>query len=335
MLGLLLGMIGIDQMSGYARFTFGIVQLEDGLGIVPVAVGLFGVAEILLSASRARSVVVQQPKFKDLVPTRDELRQSVAPAARGSLLGFLIGIIPGSAHIISSFISYGLERRVSKTPERFGHGAVAGVAGPEAANNAAATGAFVPMLALGIPSSPIAAVMLVSIMIHGISPGPMMIAQQPQMFWGFVASMYVGNVVLLLLNLPLIGLFIHLLRIPYPVLYPLMLAFSIIGVYAVGQSVVDIWIMLAMGLFGYLLRKLDFDPAPLVLGLVLAPVFELSFRQALAMSGGSYGVFFARPISAGMLALAALLLLLGLRPLLTRRKDWRSRIGLDRPDSAG
>ena len=328
MLGLLLGMVGIDPMSGYARFDFGIVELTDGIGIVPVAVGLFGVSEILLSASKASAVKVQRPTLRELIPTRAEARVSIAPIARGTVLGFLVGIIPGSAHIISSFLSYGIERRISKTPELFGTGAVAGVAGPESANNSAATGAFVPLLALGVPSSPIAAVMLVSIMIHGISPGPMMIAQQPEIFWGFVAAMYIGNVVLLLLNLPLIGIFINLLRIPYPVLYPLMLAFSIIGVYSVGQNVMDIWIMLGMAVVGYALRKLEFEPAPLVLGLVLAPIFELSFRQALAMSGGDYRVFFGRPISLTMFAVAAVLLALGARPLISKAKDWRTSVGL-------
>lgn len=327
-LGLLLGTVGIDQMSGYMRFTYGVTELADGLGLIPIAVGLFGVSEILLAANEAHSVRVQQPKLRDLVPNREEVRRSVGPIARGTVLGFLIGIIPGSAHIISSFASYALERKLSKHPEEFGHGAVEGVAGPESANNSAASGAFVPMLALGIPSSPVAAVMLVSIMIHGVSPGPMMISQRPEMFWGFVASMYVGNVVLLLLNLPLIGLFINMLRIPYQILYPLMLAFCIIGVYSVEQSIVDIWVMVFMGMFGYMAKKFDYDPAPLVLGAILAPIFELSFRQALAMSGGSYTIFFTRPISATMLGLAIVLVLLALKSQLSRGRDWRASFGL-------
>jgi putative tricarboxylic transport membrane protein len=226
-LGLLLGMIGIDAMSGYTRFSYGIIELSDGVGIVPIAVGMFGLSEILLTAGQATPPPVQRPTLRQLIPSGDEMRLSVGPIARGSLIGFLIGIIPGSAHIISSFVSYGVERRMSKHPERFGNGAIEGVAGPESANNAAATGAFVPMLALGIPTGPITAVMLAAIMVHGVSPGPMLISEQPELFWGFVASMYVGNVVLLILNLPLVGLFVTLLRIPYSYLYPTILCFCI------------------------------------------------------------------------------------------------------------
>jgi putative tricarboxylic transport membrane protein len=328
-LGLLCGMVGMDVMSGYARFTGGVIELRDGLGIVPVAVGLFGISEIMLSAARAREVAVRQPRLAELVPTRAELGAAVAPIARGSVLGFLIGIIPGSAHIISSFVSYGIERRVSKTPERFGHGAVAGVAGPESANNAAASGAFVPMLALGVPSGPIPAVMLAAIMIHGVVPGPLLIAERPEIFWGFIASMYIGNVVLLILNLPLVGLFIQVLRIPYRYLYPLILTLCVLGVYAVGQSVVDVWIMIVMGLVGYAMRKLGYEPAPLVLGMVIAPQLELSFRQALALSGGSYSIFVTRPVSAVLLALAVVLLALSLRSALTQHADWRRQLGLE------
>jgi putative tricarboxylic transport membrane protein len=328
-LGLLCGMIGMDVMTGYARFTGDVIALRDGLGIVPVAVGLFGISEIILSAAKAREVAVRQPKLAELVPTRAELGAAAGPIARGSVLGFLIGIIPGSAHIISSFVAYGVERRLSRTPERFGKGAVAGVAGPESANNAAASGAFVPMLALGVPSGPIPAVMLAAIMVHGVVPGPLLIAERPEIFWGFIASMYVGNVVLLVLNLPLVGLFIQVLRVPYRYLYPLILTLCVIGVYAVGQSVVDIWIMIAMGLLGYAMRKLGYEPAPLVLGMVLAPQLELSFRQALALSGGDYSIFVVRPLSAALLALALALLALSVRAALTRRADWRQRLGLE------
>jgi putative tricarboxylic transport membrane protein len=328
--GLMLGMIGIDVMSGYTRFSFGVVELGDGVGIVPVAVGLFGVSEILLAAGGAAAPKVQQPKLRDLIPSREEFRLSVGPIARGSLLGFLIGIIPGSAHIISSFVSYGIERRISSHPERFGRGAIEGVAGPESANNAAATGAFVPMLALGIPTSPITAVMIAAIMVHGVLPGPMLIQQQPELFWGFVASMYVGNVVLLILNLPMVGLFVNLLRIPYGYLYPSILCFCILGTYAVSNSVVDVWILLAMGGIGYLLRKFGYDLAPVALGLVLAPMIELSLRQSLAMSAGDYGIFLQRPIATTMLALGVVLLLLALKPLVFKGKDWRETVGLEK-----
>src|SRR5438309_2992001 len=328
-LGLLLGMIGIDAMSGYTRFSYGIIELGDGIGIVPVAVGLFGLSEILLTAGQPTPPAIQRPTLRQLIPSKVEMKSSFGPIWRGSVIGFLIGIIPGSAHIISSFVSYGIERRVSKHPERFGNGAIEGVAGPESANNAAATGAFVPMLALGIPTGPITAVMLAAIMVHGISPGPLLITQEPQLFWGFVASMYVGNIVLLVLNLPLVGLFVNLLRIPYSYLYPAILCFCILGVYSVSNSVVDVWIMLIMGALGYVLRKTGFEPAPIALGLILAPMLELSVRQSLAMSGGSYAIFLQRPIAIAMFAIAAVLILLGLKPLLFKSKDWRDKVGLE------
>jgi putative tricarboxylic transport membrane protein len=324
--GLLLGMIGIDTMSGYTRFSFGMVELGDGVGIVPVAVGLFGISEILLMAGQADGPKVERPKFRELMPTRDELSAAVGPIARGSVLGFLIGIIPGSAHVISSFVSYGIERRLSKHPERFGHGAIEGVAGPESANNAAATGAFVPMMALGIPTGPVTAVMMAAVMVHGIAPGPTLIQQQPELFWGFVASMYVGNVVLLILNLPMVGLFVNLLRIPYSYLYPGILCFCVLGCYSVSNSVTDVWIMLIMGGVGYVLRKFGYDVAPVALGLVLAPMLELSLRQSLAMSAGDYAIFVQRPIALTMLILGGVLLLLALKPVLSRKQDWRASV---------
>jgi putative tricarboxylic transport membrane protein len=328
-LGLFFGTVGIDLMSGFFRFQYGLVELGDGIGIVPVAVGLFGVSEILLTAGQDTTPAVQKPKLKDLLPSREELRQAAGPVGRGTVLGFIIGIVPGSAHIISSFVSYALERRISKHPERFGKGAVEGVAGPESANNAAACGSFVPMLALGVPSGPIPAVMLAALMVHGIAPGPLLMEQQPALFWGFIASMYVGNLVLLVLNLPLVGLFVNLLRIPYAYLYPAILVFCVLGVYSVNSSVVDVWIMVAMGALGYVLRKFDFEVAPIVLGLVLSPMLETALRQSLAMSSGDYAIFVTRPIAAVMLAIAFILLLLSLLPLLTRAGGWRRQIGLD------
>jgi putative tricarboxylic transport membrane protein len=326
--GLLLGMVGIDQMSGYFRFAYGVVELGDGLGVVPVAVGLFGVAEILATAGQPTPPQVVKPRLRELLPSRREWRESAAPIGRGTVLGFLIGILPGSAHIISSFVSYAVERRISKHPEEFGQGAVAGVAGPESANNSATSGAMVPMLALGVPSGPIPAVMLAAMMVHGVSPGPLLIQQQPALFWGFIASMYVGNVVLLILNLPLVGLFVNILRVPYPYLYPAILVFSILGVYAVNGSVVDVWIMLIMGVLGWVLRKLDFETAPVVLGVVLAPMIELSLRQSLAMSDGRYSIFLQRPIAAGLLAVGLLLVLLNLYAFIRRGLDWRARLAL-------
>ncbi len=326
--GLLLGMIGIDPMSGFFRFSYGLVELGDGIGVVPVAVGLFGISEILATAGQPTPPEVQKPRLRDLLPSREEWHASFGPIGRGSVVGFLIGLIPGSAHIISTFVSYALERKISKHPERFGQGAIEGVAGPESANNAAVCGAFVPMLALGVPSGPVPAVMMAAMMIHGVSPGPLLIQQQPELFWGFIASMYVGNVVLLILNLPLVGLFVNLLRIPYRILYPSILLFCVLGVYAVNNSVLDIWIMAVMGLLGYLLRKFDFETAPMVLGLVLAPMLEMSLRQSLAMSRGNYLIFIERPIAGTMLLVAFALLVLGLKPLLRRGLDWRARLGL-------
>ena len=327
-LGLLLGTVGIDQMTGYMRYAYGVVELGDGLGVVPVAVGLFGVAEILATAGAPTPPAVIKPRLRDLLPSRGEWRESAWPIARGSVLGFLIGILPGSAHIIASFVSYAVEKRVSRRPQEFGHGAVAGVAGPESANNAATSGAFVPMLALGVPSGPIPAVMLAALMVHGVAPGPLLIQNQPALFWGFIASMYVGNVMLLILNLPLVGVFVNILRVPYPYLYPAILVFSILGVYAVNASVVDVWIMLVMGVLGYVLRKLDFETAPIVLGVVLAPLIELSLRQSLAMSDGRYAIFLEHRIAAALLAFGLGLVLLNLYTFARRGLDWRARMAL-------
>ena len=316
-LGLLLGMVGMDTMTGLFRFEYGLAELGDGIGIVPVAVGLFGISEILLSAGRTAKTEVRAPKLRELLPDRQEWRASAAPIGRGTLLGFVIGIIPGPGHIISSFVSYSIERRLSKHPERFGHGAIEGVAGPESANNSATSGALVPMLALGLPSGAVPAIMLAALMIHGIAPGPLLIQEQPTLFWGVIASMYVGNAVLLILNLPMVGLFVNILRVPYSYLYPALLAFATLGVYAVNNSVVDVWIMTAAGVVGYVLRKLEYEIAPIILGLVLAPMLELNFRQTLAMSAGNYSIFFNRPIAAVMLGIAAALLLLGMRSVFT------------------
>ncbi|HMF51197.1 MAG TPA: tripartite tricarboxylate transporter permease [Candidatus Saccharimonadales bacterium] len=328
-LGLLLGMIGIDPMTGFFRFSYGLVELGDGIGVVPVAVGLFGLSEILLTAGQPTAPEIKKPRLKDLLPSNEEWRASIWPIGRGTVLGFFIGIIPGSAHIIASFVSYAVEKRLSKHPERFGHGAIEGVAGPESANNSATSGAFVPMLALGVPSGPIPAVMIAAMMVHGISPGPLLISQQPELFWGFIASMYVGNVVLLILNLPLVGLFVNVLRVPYPLLYPAILVFCVLGVYAVNGSAVDIGIMTTMGALGYLLRKFDFETAPVVLGLILAPMLEMSFRQSLAMSSGRYMIFVNRPIASVMLLSGLVLLLLNLVPFLMKTVDWRQRLGID------
>ena len=331
--GLLLGTIGIDVMTGHFRYSFNIAELGDGIGIVPVAVGLFGIGEILATPSRQVTSEVARPKLRELWPSRREWQEAAMPIARGSVLGFLVGIIPGSAHVISSFMSYAVERRVSRHPEQFGHGAVAGVAGPEAANNAASTGAFVPMLALGIPTGPVTAVLIAALLIHGVPPGPTLVNDHPNVFWGFVASMYVGNLMLLALNLPLVGLFVNLLRIPYGYLYPLIIMFCVIGVYEVNHSIVDVWIMLIMGVVGYGLKKLGLDPAPLVLGLVIAPMFEMSLRQSLIMSNGNWMIFLQRPIALTLLAICALLLLLAAWAFLRKRSRLALADALEPPVS--
>ena len=324
--GVLLGTVGIDVMTGHFRYSFNIAELGDGLGIVPVAVGLFGVAEILSAPSRQVTGKVTRPRLRDLWPSREEWRGAAPAIARGSVLGFLIGIIPGSAHIISSFMSYALERRVSRKPEEFGSGAVAGVAGPESANNAASTGSFVPLLALGIPTGPVTAVLIAALLIHGVPPGPTLVNDHPNVFWGFVASMYVGNLMLLALNLPLVGVFVNLLRIPYAYLYPMIIMFCVIGVYEVNNSIVDVWIMLVMAVVGYGLKKFGLDPAPLVLGLVIAPIFEMSLRQSLIMSDHGWLIFLQRPIAVVLLAVSVALLAAAAYGSFSRRKDWRARL---------
>jgi putative tricarboxylic transport membrane protein len=303
-LGLLLGTIGIDNMTGHFRYSFDIAELGDGIGIVPVAVGLFGLGEILSTPSANVVGKVIAPKLRELFPSRLEWRQSAMPIARGSILGFLIGLTPGSAHIISSFLSYAVERRLSKHPEEFGKGA----------------------LALGLPTGPITAVLIAALMIHGVSPGPTLVNEHPDVFWGFVASMYVGNLMLLALNLPLVGIFVNVLRIPYAYLYPLVIMFCVIGVYEVSHSIVDVWIMLIMGIVGYGLRKFGLDPAPLVLGLVISPTFEMSLRQSLIMSNGNWTIFFQRPIALTLLAACAVLLVLAALSLVRSRRDWRSKL---------
>ena len=325
-LGLLIGTIGIDVMTGHFRFSFDIPELGDGIGIVPVAVGLFGLGEILSTPSRNVAANVTSPRLRELLPTRKEWQEARWPMARGSVLGFFIGIIPGSAHIISSFASYALERKIAKHPEEFGKGAVAGVAGPESANNAASTGAFVPMLALGIPTGPVIAVLMAALLIHGIPPGPTLVNDHPNLFWGFVASMYVGNLMLLALNLPLVSVFVTVLRIPYAYLYPMIIMFCVIGVYEVNNSIIDVWIMLIMGVLGYCLKKFSFDPAPLVLGLVIAPIFEMSLRQSLIMSGGSWEIFLHRPIALVLLFICAVLLGLAIYGAILARRDWRTKL---------
>jgi len=307
--GLLLGTVGLDPIEGTLRFTYGVFKLSEGFEFILVAMGLFGIGEILINVEHAIKSEVFQSKFRGLLPNREEWRAAAAPVARGSLLGFFIGVLPGGGAIISSFISYALEKKFSKYPERFGKGAIEGVAAPEAANNGAATSSFIPLLTLGIPGNASIAMIFAALLIHGVRPGPLLVTEKPEVFWGLVASMYIGNLMLLVLNLPLIGLWVKLLRVPYALLAPLILTFVIIGAYSVNNSIFDVGITIVFGFFGYLMRKFDFEPAPLVLAMILGPQLEASLRRSLIYSRGDLGIFFERPIAATLLALALIMLL--------------------------
>ncbi len=306
--GLALGTVGLDQITGEPRFTFGYLGVADGLSFTALAIGLFGLSEIFLNMENPSTIRAIHPKLADLVPRWKDLRDSAPAVGRGTIVGFIFGIIPGVSHVVSTFVSYALEKRFSRTPERFGKGAIEGVAAPETANNATTGTAMIPLLALGIPSIPATAVLLSALTIHGVQPGPLLLKDHPEVFWGLVASMYVGNVVLLMLNLPFVGVFVNLLRIPYGWLVPTILVVSIIGVYSVSFKEADIWIMVLSGGVGYMLRKCGYEMAPLLLALVLGDRLEENFRLALTMSGGSYATF-ADQASLIVLASAAGLLL--------------------------
>jgi putative tricarboxylic transport membrane protein len=315
--GLLCGVVGQDTISGRLRFTFGMRTLEDGLGLVPVIMGLFGISEVLLNLEqRQESKEIFAAPTKGLLPTREDWRRSTVPILRGSALGFFLGILPGAGAIIASFVSYAVEKRASRQPERFGTGMIEGVAGPEAANNAAAGGAFIPLLTLGIPANAVMAILLGALMIHGLQPGPLLVKQAPDVFWGFITSMYIGNAMLLVLNLPLIPMWARLLRVPYALLFPFILLFCLIGSYSVSNNVGDGIVMWVFGIVGYLMRKFGYEGAPLILAMVIGPMMEEALRQSLILSGGDFVIFVSRPISAVFILTAVVLLLL---PLLRRR----------------
>ncbi len=312
LLGLFLGTVGLDPLTATPRFTYGSITLMDGLGLVPIIMGLFGITEVLLNVERGVRQEVFKAQIKGLLPTRQQWKESAAPIARGSFLGFFLGILPGIGAIIPTFLSYALEKRISRHPERFGAGAIEGVAAPESANNAATGGSMIPLLTLGIPPNVVMAVLLGAFLVHGIQPGPLLIKEHPEIFWGVITSMYVGNVMLLVLNLPLIGLWVQLLKIPYGVLFPLILLFCIIGVYTVSTNVWDVIVMLAFGGLGYLMKKFEYEPMPLVLAFVLGRLAEESIRQSLLLSRGSVTIFLVHPIAAGFLGAALLVVLLPL-----------------------
>ncbi len=316
MVGLIVSGVGMDVISGIYRFSYFRILL-DGIGIVPTVMGLFGISEVLMNLeAEVKREIVAAP-VKNLLPTLKDWADSIWSIIRGTVLGFFLGIIPGGGSVIASFASYAIEKKVSKHPEEFGKGAIQGVAGPEAANNAAAGGAFIPLLTLGIPANPVVAILLGALIIHGLQPGPLLMSKAPDLFWGTVTSMYIGNGMLLILNLPLIGLWVQVLRVPYYLLYPLIILFCLIGSYSLENRVGDVIIMLIFGVAGYLMKKFRYEGAPLVLALVLGRMLESNFRQSLISARGDFSIFVSRPISLGFLVVAALLLII---PVITQRK---------------
>jgi putative tricarboxylic transport membrane protein len=309
LMGLALSMVGIDTISGEPRFMFGSETLSDGIGTVPSAMGLFGISEVLVNLEGPLERIIYKARIKNLLPSLEDWKRCIGPVARGSVIGFFLGLLPGGGAIISSFVSYIVEKKISKHPEEFGKGAIEGVAGPETANNAGATGTFVPLLALGIPPNAVMALLFGALMIHDVVPGPTLLTKHPEVFWGVIASMYVGNVMLLLLNLPLIGMWVKVLKIPYKVLMPLILLFCLIGCYSINNNPVELIIMVFFGLAGYILRKFNYDLAPLILAFILGPMLETSFRQSLIISGGELSIFIEKPVSAVSLIISALLLI--------------------------
>lgn len=320
--GVILGCVGQDLETGSSRFVFNIQELLDGISLAPFVMGLFGISEVFLNIEKSletRSIF--GAKIKGLLPSWQDWKDSIFPILRGSGLGFFLGTLPGGGAIISSFTSYAIEKKVSKHPERFGKGAIEGVAGPESANNSATGGALIPLLTLGIPPNPTTALLLGAFMIHGVTPGPFLILNNPELFWGIVASMYIGNIMLLVLNLPLIGMWVRVLKVPYKVLFPLILLFCLIGAYSINSSTMDIAIMLIFGVLGYLMRKFNFEGAPMVLAFILGPRLEYSLRQSLLLSDGSFLIFFTRPIAAGGMILSILLLLSCIIPAFRKKRE--------------
>lgn len=321
-LGLLAGSVGGDPVSGFQRFTFGSFTLIDGLGLVPIAMGMFGIGEVLENVGRSsKSEDIYETKIHGLLPKLQDWKDSIWPILRGTVIGFFVGILPGPSVTISTFASYAVEKKLSRHPEKFGTGVIQGVAGPESANNAATCGAFIPLVSLGIPANVTMALFMGALMIHGIQPGPLFIGQYPEIFWGLIASMYIGNALLLVLNLPLIGLWVRLLRVPYNILFPLVLLFCLIGVYTLNSNIFEMLIMVVFGVFGYVNRKIGFDGTPFILAMVLGPIMEKSLRQSLLISRGHPGIFFGSPISLALLGLASLAFIVLLIPTFRKKKE--------------
>ena len=317
-LGLLLGSVGLDPISGAIRFTWGFHMLQEGIDFVTLAMGMFGIGEIFYNLEKVLKAELVTSKISHLWPSLKDWADSKWAVVRGSLIGFMIGILPGGGAVISSLVSYAVEKRVAKNPDEFGKGAIQGVAGPESANNAAASASFIPLLTLGIPGNAAIAMIFAALLIQGVTPGPFLITEKPDVFWGVVASMYIGNVMLLILNLPMVGLWVQLLRVPYSILAPIIVLFCCVGVFSVRNSVFDIWVMGIFGVIGYFFRKVGMEPGPLILAFVLGPILERSIRQALLMSAGSPAIFFTRPISGALMA--ALILFLIFQVFMNMRK---------------
>ncbi len=297
LLGLFVSFSGLDLFNAKPRFTFGIEELQDGVGIVPLVMGLFGISEILLNVEKSfEEREIYKTKIKGLFPTVQDWMTAKWSILRGTLIGFFLGILPGGGAVLSSFASYAIEKKFSRYPERFGTGVIEGVAAPEAANNAAAQASFIPLLSLGIPPNVVMALLFGGLLIHGIQPGPLLIQKHPDLFWGVVSSMYIGNIMLLALNLPLIGIWVKVLKIPYYLLFPIIIILCMIGVYSVSNSVFDIYLMILFGILGYLMQKFGFEPAPMALAYVLGPMLEESLRRSLVLSEGSFSIFVSRPI---------------------------------------
>ncbi|MEI7671829.1 MAG: tripartite tricarboxylate transporter permease [Deltaproteobacteria bacterium] len=319
-LGLMLSSAGMDIISGTPRLTFGILDLQDGIPLVPLAMGLFGISEVLLNLETKQHVDVYDKTIRNILPTLKDWSLSIWAILRGSGVGFFCGLIPGAGPVIASFISYAVEKKVSKHPERFGKGAIEGVAGPESANNAAVQAAFIPLFTLGIPVTPAIAILFGAFVSHGIVPGPMLISKHPDLFWGVIASMYLGNIMLMILNLPLINLWVRIVRIPYVFLFPLILLFCLIGAFSLDFSMSAIYFMCIFGVVGYVMKKFEYEPTPLIMGFILGPLMEKSLRQALIISQGKFMSFLDKPICVVALSLAAILLITNIMPHLKGKR---------------
>jgi TctA family transporter len=317
-LGLLLGLVGTDVFTSAPRFTFGIDELGSGINFIAVSIGVFGIAEILRNLEQREEAPSAMARITRLLPSREDLKRSVAPILRGTGVGAALGILPGGGAFLASFASYAVEKRVSKHPEEFGKGAIEGVAGPESANNAGAQTSFIPMLTLGIPSNAVMALMIGGMIVQGVVPGPRVIEQQPDLFWGLVVSMWIGNLMLVVLNLPLVGVWVKLLKIPYSILFPGILAFCCIGTFVADGSTLDLYILAAAGIVGYAFSRIGCPPAPLLLGFILGPMVEEHFRRAMLISEGNIWIFFERPISAVLMVVALLLAAATFLPRLLR-----------------